>query len=79
MEPGTDRQCPSQAAKSAVTIAVIGSIAGYEPFYWGAWELCEYASLLAGITPGAIQYEPAIYILAVVMPALLCVSMSKTL
>ena len=65
--------------KAVVAIAVIGSISGYEPFYWGHVNFARIFLRSAGIQWHSIRYEPGIVVLAAVMPALLYVSLSKTL
>lgn len=61
--------------KALVAIAAFGSFAGYEPFYWGHYNSTGRLFRSLGVT-GAVHYEPAIYVLAAVMPALLWVSLS---
>jgi len=66
-----------QPRKVLVTIAVIGSIAGYEPFYWGYSMFAHWLFRSAGMKMGAAQYDPGIFMLIPVMPALLYVSLSR--
>jgi len=63
--------------KVLVTIAVFGSIAGFDPFYWGYSMFARWLFRSAGMKMGAVQYEPGIYVLIPIMPALLYVSLSR--
>jgi hypothetical protein len=61
--------------KALVTISVIGSIAGYEPFYWGHQDFARL--LFIATKAGVIEYQPAIYLLIPIMPAVLYMSLSR--
>jgi hypothetical protein len=63
--------------KVLVAIAVFGSIAGYDPFYWGHSMFARWLFRSAGMKIGAVQYEPGIYMLIPIMPALLYVLLSR--
>jgi len=64
--------------KALVSIAVIGSIVGYDPYYWGYHDFTGTLFRSMGVM-GAVRYEPGIYILAAIMPLLLYVSLKENL
>lgn len=68
----------SRPRKSLISIAMIGSIFGYNPFYWGHHDFTGTLFRSMGVS-GAVRYEPGIYILAAIMPLLLYVSLQENL
>ena len=66
----------SRPRKALVSIAIIGSIVGYDPVYWGHHDFTGALFRSMGVT-GTVRYEPGIYILSAIMPLLLYVSLKE--